>query len=519
MEKNFKIKDPRFLLILPPLQFRTEEMIRPDGSLALAYLCAALTEAGFHSEILDMSVGTSTDCLEDTFYRRVEISTAMSRVGMSQERIIEEVQGFDVIAISSIFTQQTSRCFEVSNMIKDIFPGKILIAGGCNARTLKEHFFKNGFDFVFLSEGERTIVMFANFLHSGNPPLSKISGIAFKNNNKTIVNPEYEVISNLDKIPIPSWEKLPNQKYWEIGRVWGGRDGWMKKDGLVQYSSMFTSMGCPFKCHYCHISNEQGGESGNIGSFRAHSVERVEQEFEKLKRMGVNYLYINDDSFLANKKRVFKILELLKKYSFKLADVNGVNIINLYKRQDNKYVVDEDLLYSLYEAGFRKISLPFESGSQRILDKYSLKKWNLERCDSIDLIKKLNEVGIVADGNFMIGYPDEDLEELTNSFLLAKKQMDAGMIACQFFMVQPFPGSALFDESVANGQLSPSWDWNEMGWSKGSQFNHPKIDKNILKYCWGLVWKLLNNEDRVKEFTKQLAGNKNKENLTNSFSI
>ncbi len=89
MEKNFKIKDPRFLLILPPLQFRTEEMIRPDGSLALAYLCAALTEAGFHSEILDMSVGTSTDCLEDTFYRRVEISTAMSRVGMSQERIIE----------------------------------------------------------------------------------------------------------------------------------------------------------------------------------------------------------------------------------------------------------------------------------------------------------------------------------------------------------------------------------------------------------------------------------------------
>ena len=214
-----------------------------------------------------------------------------------------------------------------------------------------------------------------------------------------------------------------------------------------------------------------------------------------------------------------KLLNLLKKYPFKLADVNGVNIINLFKNQNGKYVVDEELLYALFDAGFRKISLPFESGSQRILDKYSLKKWNIEKCDTINLIKKLNKVGIVADGNFMIGYPDEDFEELTNTFMLAKKQMDVGMIACQFFMVQPFPGSALFDESIANGQLSPSWDWDEMGWSKGSQFNQPKIDKKILKYCWSLVWKLLNNEDRVKEFTKQLAGNKNKENLINSLSV
>ena len=106
----------------------------------------------------------------------------------------------------------------------------------------------------------------------------------------------------------------------------------------------------------------------------------------------------------------------------------------------------------------------------------------------------------------MIGYPDEELDELTNTFLLAKKQIDAGMIACQFFMVQPFPGSALFDESIANGQLSSSWDWDEMGWSKGSQFNHPKIDKSLLKYCWSLAWKLLNNDSRVEEFSRQLSG-------------
>lgn len=248
MNKKFKIKNPKFLLVLPPLQFRTEEMIRPDGSLALAYLDAALTNAGFHSQILDMSVGMPDDSLEDTFYKKKEISPVLSRIGMSRERIIEEASNFDVIAVTSIFTQQTSRCFEISILIKDTFPGKILLAGGCNARTIKEHFFKNGFDFVFLSEGERAIVEFANYLHSGSPSLFEITGISFKNNNDLIANPENEVVFNLDNIPVPAWEKLPNEKYWEIGRVWGGRDGWIEPVGKVRYASMFTSRGCPFKC-------------------------------------------------------------------------------------------------------------------------------------------------------------------------------------------------------------------------------------------------------------------------------
>ena len=49
-------------------------------------------------------------------------------------------------------------------------------------------------------------------------------------------------------------------------------------------------------------------------------------------------------------------------------------------------------------------------------------------------------------------------------------------------MVQPFPGTKLFDESLANGQLSPNWHWDELGWSKGSPFMAPQIDHEVLKY-------------------------------------
>ena len=502
---NWKLKNPKFLLTLPPMQFTKDELIRPDGCLAVAYLDASLTKAGFDSEILDMNVGDKNDTLKDTFFKQISIGPKFIRIGMSQDRILKKVSDFDVIGISSVFTQQTSRCFEISNLIKTNFPDKIIIAGGVNSRNLKVHFFKNSFDIIFNSEAEKSLVDFAKFLDRGSPSLSEVEGISYMVDNKMQTNPTYNIFKNLDDIPIPSWHKLPYKKYWEIGRLWGGREGLADYDKIVRFSSIFTSRGCPFTCSFCHISKEKDSEeTGKIGSLRLHSVDRVEEELNILKKLKTEYIYINDDSFLAKKKRAGLIMERLKKFNFKLADINGINIIHFFKRKKTKLVVDEEFLELLYAAGFKKVTLPFESANQRIIDKWCSKKWNVGKCDTIDLVKKLNKAGIVADGNFMIGYPDETPTELKNTFLLARDQMDAGMVGCQFFMVQPFPGSEIFDATLRSGQLSKDWHWDELGWSKGSVFSGLKVDANTLKYCWSLVYQLLNKQGRIKEWKGQI---------------
>lgn len=487
------------------MQFSIGEMIRPDGTLALPYLAASLNRAGFRAEILDMSVGSNDDSLEETFYREEKISDQFVRVGMTRDRILEEVRDYDVIGLTSIFTQQTSRCFEVSRLIKENFPNKILIAGGVNARSLKHHFFDHGFGVVFLSESEAPIVQFARFLDTGSPALEEIPGIAYRKEGRIVVNPVGQLVHRLDDYPMPAWEKLPNGKYWEISRLFGGKEGWLAPDSHPKYAALITSRGCPYRCTYCHISKERGGEAGNIGELRLHSVERVVTELEQLKRIGVDTIFINDDSFLAKKDRVFEILDRLRGDNFTLADVNGVNIAHLFIRHGSELVVDENLLVALYEAGFRRISIPFESGTQRIISKYSTGKWSLKNNDVLDLVRKMNRIGIVASGNFMIGYPDETTDELTNTFMLARRAMDAGLAACSFFMVQPFPGTLLFEESIKSGQLAPDWHWDDLGWSKGSPFLHPKINKETLKYCWELVWKLLNRDSRVGSVADQLS--------------
>ncbi|MBL7132107.1 MAG: B12-binding domain-containing radical SAM protein [Candidatus Omnitrophica bacterium] len=506
-----KIKNPKFLLVYPPQQFEKKEIIRPEGTLSLPYLAASLAEAGFHSQILDACVGTAKDKLEEVFYREKPISDDLVRVGMPEERIVEEIRDFDVIAVTSIFTQQTSRCLEIGELVKKFYPEKLLIAGGVNARNLKDHFFSRGYDVIFTSEGEKPIVEFAKFLHSGAPTIAEIDGIAYKKGDKVIINPAKIISTPLDDIAMPLWEKLPNERYWKIGRIWGGRQGWIGSDDYVRYAAIITSRGCPYNCKFCHISKEKEGECGNIGRFRVHSLNRVEQEFDKLKSLNVNTIFVNDDCLLADKKRIFLILELLKKYKFSLADVNGVNITHFFKRIKGKFVIDDELIEALYEAGFRKVSLPFESGSQRILDKYCSGKWNIEKVDTAALVKRLDKVGIAADGNFMIGWPDESPEELTSTFVYAKRMMNAGMVGCGFFIVQPFPGTILFEEAIKNGQLSKSWHWDDLGWAKGSPFNNIKIDKKVLRYTWGLALKLLNESGRVKEFIQQQTRIKLKE--------
>jgi anaerobic magnesium-protoporphyrin IX monomethyl ester cyclase len=506
-----RIANPRFLCLYAPLQYTPEEVIRPDSSLGLPYLHGALTAAGFEAGLLDASIGRpDRDELADTFYRRTplpDISPDHFRVGMTHERILEEVRDYDVIAVSSIFTQQTARCFEISRLVKEAFPEKIMIAGGVNARSLRSHFFDSGYDAIFLSESEKPIVAFAHYLRCGAPSLEGIPGISVRSGGRAFTHDAQSVPENLDEYVMPSWQALPNQRYWEISEPWGGKQGWLEGQ-KPRYASILTSRGCPYRCDYCHISKEKGGEAGGMGRLRFHSLERVWRELDLLHGLGVELIYINDDSFLAKKTRVRDILAIMRNYNFLLADVNGVNIIHLFKRVGERLEIDVELLENLYEAGFRRIGLPFESGSQRLLDRYSTSKWKIDKVDVFALVRVMSDMGFTINGNFMVGYPDETLDELSQTYLLARRAMDAGLTGCGFFVVQPFPGTVLYDEAIASGQLDPEYTWDSMGWSKiksPSPYRNLKIDPYLLNYSRNLVFALLNRDRRTDQWMKAFA--------------
>jgi radical SAM superfamily enzyme YgiQ (UPF0313 family) len=467
-------------------------MCKPNGSLAYPNIGGALRDMGVQVDIYDACVGNQKDNLDEVFYKSVELETGLLRTGVSEDRILEEVTDSDLVGLTSIFSDQETMVLRCARLIKEEFPDKLIVAGGVNARSRRHHFFKSGIDIICLSEAEQTIQKIVRAMQLKSNDFSDISAIAYQKDGQIKVNPTRpdEIIWDLDELPMPAWDLLPNERYWTVGRPHGGH---FDHGETLRYASMMTSMGCVFACKFCHIAGEtEDGDSGAIGRFRIKSDERVIAEIETLKELGVRQLFLEDDSLFGRKKRMIRILKKIKGLGFDILDVNGVNIVHLLKN----YQTDMEVLEGLVDAGFKELSLPFESGNPRIIRKYANNKWDVERTDIVELIKLYNKHGITIAGNYMLGFPDETREEIQETIDMAKKHMDAGLDSANIFLVLPLPGTPLFDTATEGGYLPEDFNIDRMHWLKANMIN-TAIPADELERIRGETWKELNDTSYV----------------------
>jgi radical SAM superfamily enzyme YgiQ (UPF0313 family) len=420
--------------------------------------------------------------------------SGLIRCGLSKEAVAKKIAHYDVIGVSSIFTTQTTMVLELSRLVKEVDPSKLVVAGGVNARNLRSRFFDNGVDVIVLSEAENTIVDIAEAVR-GKKDLTSIPGIAYRNaQGKEIVNPTGPVPANLDELPFPAWDLLPLEKYWDISRPHGGDFPPGKR---IKYASLQTSRGCPFRCMYCHISKEtENSVFGDLGSLRLKSIGRVLQELQILKDLGVEYIFFEDDSLFAKKKRAYEMFSELRSMGLHLSDVNGINICHLQKNFGGELRIDKEFLEVIAEAGFHALQLPFESASPRMLNKYSTSKWSIEKTKTVDLIDACADVGISTAGNYMLGYPDESLHEMHSTILMAKQHVEQGLKYANLFAVVPFPGTALYDMVIRNGQLDVNFNTDQMKWTK-SILKNIAVPADTLEQIRQLAWLTVNRTDYV----------------------
>jgi radical SAM superfamily enzyme YgiQ (UPF0313 family) len=492
---SIRKSNPSFLLMYSALQYGPEEMAKPDGSLSLPYVAGALRRAGYDVRILDVSVGNCKDSLQESFFRTRSLPTGLIRVGISRERVEEEIAGADVVGISSIFTTQTKMVFELAGWVKDYDPNKLVIAGGVNARSLRSRFFDAGVDVIMTGEADFAVIELAEAIR-GKKDLRDVNGIAFRDaDGNEVLTPPAGLIQNLDDLAMPAWDMLPLAKYWEISRPHGGE---YTPGTQIRYASLQTSRGCPFACTYCHISKEDElGVTGGIGSLRLHSVERVLQELQTLKDLRAEYIFFEDDSLLAKKNRATLLFREAAKMGLKLADVNGVNIIHLLKNVGGELVPDHEFLAVMAAAGFKWLHLPFESGNERLLRQYSTGKWSIERTDTEALIRACNDAGISVAGNYIIGYPDEKIGEIYTTIRMAKRHVEQGLNHAAIFALVPFPGTKVYDQVVESGQLDPDFDTDQMKWTK-SMLKGLAVPPEALEYMRQLAWLTVNRSSFVE---------------------
>jgi len=328
----------------------------------------------------------------------------------------------DLVGINA-YTQTASIASRAAFRIKQRLSIPIIL-GGPHITALPESL-PGLIDAGVMGEGEDTFLDLVN-LHRDNSwtadSLAKIKGVVYHHNNQRIVNCSREVIKDIDLVPPPKLELF---------------DYYANEQFTY---AIHTSRGCPYKCTFC-------AAGGITVKTRYHSPERVItdiQNIERVRRANTpqSIIYITDDLFALNKKRIKEIVSLIrqeglhKKFGF-----------TCHARAD---IFNREMALLLKEMNMVYISFGMESGSNNVL-----KSIKAESCDvrknqrALDICKEMN---IGTGSYFMVGAPEETVEDMAQTYWFIFNNKNH-LNAIDITQMTPLPGTELWDNSVKNKKV------------------------------------------------------------------
>lgn len=354
----------------------------------------------------------------------------MTAMKWSRQKAVEHVMSLnpDVIGLSARTINILNANGIAGELKKRGFMGPIVL-GGAHVTALPVETLKkfNSFDYAVIGEGEITFLELVDSLEQSQP-LSHVMGIALRNgSNQIVVNPPRPLIDDLDRLPLPAWDLLPNFP-----------DGYPHnalETRRLPAASIITSRGCPYQCTFC--------DRAIFGSaVRHHSPEYTLNMIHHLKdNYGIRDLMMLDDNFIFNKRKLFKICDTMIEEQMDLS----------WYCMGHAKVMTEDRLRKIREAGCWFIEMGIESGCDRILKEI---KKNTTKAEIAKAVKRAREAGLKVKGNFIFGFPTETSESLEETIQFSTS---IGLSYFQQNFLTLWPGCELAAHPEKYGRVETDW--------------------------------------------------------------
>ena len=424
----------RVLLIYPYFKPKNSRSIFRFPPLGICYVAASLQQAGHDVDILDCTFKTQKAALEQAARADAEVVGIYSMITMREESIL--------------FAQHLrSRT-------------KLLVAGGplpsCDPTA-----FLDDFDVVVVGEGERTMVELVRACAAGDA-LTEVAGIAYRDDlsgeenarshhGRVVVTSPRRLAANLDHLPFPARDLLPNEQYIQYGR---------QKFGYSK-TTVITTRGCPFRCEFC--SNAVFGVS-----YRERSAANVVDEVEQVLSLGYDYIHFADDVFTFNRERLLDICAEIKERGLSFA-------WECLGRVDS---MSDEIAAAMKRAGCRRVFFGIESGNDDIL-KLMNKRITVRQARSA--VTSAREAGLNVGAFFIVCYPGETNETVLDTLRFASS---LPLDYLSFTMPYPLPNTPLHER--IKERINKSWRPPESGFLEhvcifDADFSETKMKFAIVK--------------------------------------
>lgn len=333
-------------------------------------------------------------------------------------------------------------------LIKNFDNQIITIVGGSQPTYRTSDFLDNGFNFVCIGEGEKTLQDFVSNVLNGEKQWETIKGLAWIRDGLPVFNRPRPLMKEeeLGFDLISAYKKI-DPRYFGFGVE-------IIRGLPIIGALLLTTRGCPFNCSFCGCNSIFGRQ------LRFRPLESIEKEVRYLvQEKNVEGIWILDDTFTVNRKHANAVADILASHQLSWGCQSRVDSLN------------DNFIAEMKSRGCIQMDFGVESGSQRILDEVIGKKTNLEQV--IRSFKLTKKHGIRTLANFIIGFPTETLEDLSATKKLAD-QIKADIYV--FSIATPLPGTRLYE--MVGEKIHPQ-DYSSLNWNGGSLTD--KLNKSEIR--------------------------------------
>lgn len=418
----------RIQLIHPPIfvNLRAVQATRPSLPLGLAYVAATLRADGHKVSVLDAALTHGDRRTQDGRFHFL---------GMTPEEIADAADPeAEAYGISVMFSFTWPLVKQVIQLLKARHPETPIICGGEHVTGMPEYTLRGApVDYVVLGEGEETASELFRALEDGKKDsLDAIPGLAFLRDDILVKTPARERIRDVDSLPRPAWDLFDVPAYHRKGYVLGVNTG--------MTVPILATRGCPYSCTYCSNRMMWGRR------WQPRDPGAVVDEIESYQRTyGASNFPLHDLTAILKKSWITDFCnELIRR---------DLRITWQLPSGTRCEVIDDEVAALLRRTGGTSLTFAPESGSARIreLIRKKLNEADLMRAVRACVREKLN-----VSCFFVLGFPEDTPRDLNQSVRLALRLAVAGVNDIALSLFFPVPNTALYDQLVADGRITPS---------------------------------------------------------------
>ena len=340
----------------------------------------------------------------------------------SVENVIRE-HSADIIGISIISHTYIHDAIEISKIAKRI--GKPVVWGGSLSSALYKELLNSDYaDYVSFNEGEETWLEMAESFDKCKS-FDDIRGLGYIKDGHIICTDERDFL-DLSSLPDLDWSLIKPENYFQ------------RSYGYNKQLNTYMSKGCTGRCTYCY----NPGFHRSVR--RCRPLDQVMREMRYLvDEHGADGFDFTDDLMFSNINDVYDFCNKLEEYKLDICWSGYLSLGVVNKIEDYRF---------MYKAGCRSLIFGVESGSAKVLkgvnkaNRLKYVKSNVENCVSS---------GIIPITMFMLGFPDENAEDIKETIALAKELKGASVA---YGFVTPIPGTKLYEDLVLSGKMNPPKD-------------------------------------------------------------